>query len=41
MGHLSDGARAKILGLNAARMFKFDVELLLERRRSVLAPVQR
>ena len=40
MGHLSDDARAKILGLNAARMFKFDVELLLERRRSVSASVQ-
>ena len=40
MGHLSDGARAKILGLNAAKMFKFDVELLLERRRSGLASVQ-
>jgi hypothetical protein len=35
MGHLSDSARAKILGLNAAKMFKFDVESLLERRRSL------
>jgi len=25
MGHLSDGARAKILGLNAARLFGFEV----------------
>jgi predicted TIM-barrel fold metal-dependent hydrolase len=25
MGGLSDGARAKILGLNAARLFGFDV----------------
>ena len=25
MGHLDDGERAKILGLNAARIFKFDV----------------
>jgi predicted TIM-barrel fold metal-dependent hydrolase len=40
MGHLSDDARAKILGLNAAKMFKFDVELLLERRRSGLASIQ-
>ena len=35
MGHLSDSARAKILGLNAAKMFKFDVESLLKRRRSL------
>jgi predicted TIM-barrel fold metal-dependent hydrolase len=34
MGHLSDGARAKILGLNSAKMFKFDVESLLSRRRT-------
>jgi hypothetical protein len=32
MGHLSDDQRARILGLNAARMFKFDVDLLLKRR---------
>ena len=25
MGHLTDGERARILGLNAARMFKFDI----------------
>jgi hypothetical protein len=36
MGHLSDSARAKILGLNAAKMFKFDVESLLERRCSLV-----
>jgi hypothetical protein len=40
MGHLSDAARAKILGLNAAKMFKFEVELLLQRRRSVSASAQ-
>jgi predicted TIM-barrel fold metal-dependent hydrolase len=32
MGHLRDGSRAKILGLNSAKMFKFDVEKLLARR---------
>jgi predicted TIM-barrel fold metal-dependent hydrolase len=32
MGALNDAARAKILGLNAAKMFKFDVDLLLKRR---------
>jgi hypothetical protein len=35
MGHLSDSARAKILGLNPAKMFNFDVESLLEQRRSL------
>ena len=25
MGHLTEESRAKILGLNAARMFKFDI----------------
>jgi predicted TIM-barrel fold metal-dependent hydrolase len=25
MGHLSDAARAKVLGLNAARLFGFEV----------------
>jgi predicted TIM-barrel fold metal-dependent hydrolase len=34
MGHLNDEARAKILGLNAARMFKFDADLLLKRRKA-------
>jgi predicted TIM-barrel fold metal-dependent hydrolase len=33
MGHLSETSRAKILGLNAARMFKFDVNRLIARRR--------
>jgi predicted TIM-barrel fold metal-dependent hydrolase len=32
MGSLGEDARAKILGLNAARMFKFDAGLLLKRR---------
>ena len=35
MGSLSDDARAKILGLNAAKMFKFDVDLLMRRRAMV------
>jgi predicted TIM-barrel fold metal-dependent hydrolase len=34
MGALNAAARAKILGLNAAKMFKFDVDLLLKRRTS-------
>jgi len=36
MGGLADGTRAKILGLNAARLFKFDVEGLLKRRADAL-----
>jgi predicted TIM-barrel fold metal-dependent hydrolase len=32
MAHLKEDQRAKILGLNAARIFKFDVDLLLKRR---------
>jgi len=40
MGHLSDGARAKILGLNAAKMFKFDIDLLLKRRRIASTSMQ-
>ncbi len=32
MGALSETSRVKILGLNAAKMFKFDVDLLLKRR---------
>ena len=32
MGHLNEEQRAKILGLNAARMFKFDVDKLIARR---------
>ena len=35
MGHLTDDQRAKILGLNAARMFKFDVDALLQRRKAI------
>ena len=40
MGNLSDNARAKILGVNAAKMFKFDVDLLLARRRSASTSAQ-
>jgi predicted TIM-barrel fold metal-dependent hydrolase len=32
MQHLNDDQRAKVLGLNAARIFKFDVDRLLQRR---------
>ncbi len=32
MNALSETSRAKILGLNAAKMFKFDADLLLRRR---------
>jgi predicted TIM-barrel fold metal-dependent hydrolase len=32
MGHLNDEQRAKILGLNAARLFKFDSDKLIARR---------
>ncbi|HVC44852.1 MAG TPA: amidohydrolase family protein [Candidatus Binataceae bacterium] len=39
MGTLSDADRAKILGLNAARFFKFDAQLLLKRRKSRAATV--
>jgi predicted TIM-barrel fold metal-dependent hydrolase len=31
-GHLKENQRAKILGLNAARFFKFDIDLLPKRR---------
>ena len=34
MGTLTDDQRGKILGLNAARMFKFDVEKLIARRQA-------
>lgn len=37
MGSLSDEQRANVLGLNAAKMFKFDIDLLLRRRRERLA----
>jgi hypothetical protein len=32
MQPLSDDSRARILGLNTAKMFKFDVDKLLARR---------
>ncbi len=34
MGGLPEDARAKILGLNAARLFKFDVDALMRRNRA-------
>ncbi|MBI2767274.1 MAG: amidohydrolase [Chloroflexi bacterium] len=34
MGHLSEGERANVLGLNAARFFKFDVDKLRAYRRA-------
>lgn len=34
MGHLTNEQRAKILGLNAARVFNFDIEGLMARRRA-------
>jgi predicted TIM-barrel fold metal-dependent hydrolase len=37
MGSLSDADRAKILGLNAAKMFKFDVDRLTAYRRAAQA----
>ncbi len=37
MGHLNDEQRASILGLNAARLFKFDADKLLARRRQAQA----
>ncbi len=36
MGHLKDENRAKILGLNSAKMFKFDIEKLLRRRNTAV-----
>jgi predicted TIM-barrel fold metal-dependent hydrolase len=39
MQHLDDGQRAKILGLNIAKMFRFDVDKLLARRRPADQPV--
>ncbi len=38
MGHLKDESRAKILGLNMAKMFKFDASKLMARR---FGPVER
>jgi len=37
MGHLTDEQRAKILGLNAARIFKFDGDALIKRHRERLS----
>jgi predicted TIM-barrel fold metal-dependent hydrolase len=34
MAHLSEDTRAKILGLNAAKLFKFDVDALTRRNRA-------
>jgi len=34
MGDFSEERREKILGLNAAKMFKFDINLLMQRRRA-------
>jgi predicted TIM-barrel fold metal-dependent hydrolase len=34
MGDFSEEDRAKILGLNAAKMFNFDIDLLMQRRRA-------
>ena len=36
MGALKEESREKILGMNAARIFKFDVDLLLKRRESAI-----
>jgi hypothetical protein len=36
MQHLNDEQRAKVLGLNAARIFKFDVDRLLQRRNTAI-----
>jgi hypothetical protein len=37
MDRLNEDERAKILGLNAAKMFNFDIDGLLKRRREVRA----
>jgi len=37
MGHLTEEQRAKILGLNAARIFKFDGDALIKRHRERLS----
>ena len=39
MGTLTGDQRAKILGLNAARVFNFDVDALLKRRASQTAAI--
>jgi predicted TIM-barrel fold metal-dependent hydrolase len=36
MGSLKEESRDKILGMNAARIFKFDVDLLLKRRQTAI-----
>jgi predicted TIM-barrel fold metal-dependent hydrolase len=36
MQHLNDEQRAKVLGLNAARIFQFDVDRLLQRRNTAI-----
>jgi predicted TIM-barrel fold metal-dependent hydrolase len=36
MGNLTEEVRAKILGLNAARIFKFDVDALMKRRATAI-----
>jgi len=36
MQHLSDEQRARVLGLNAARIFKFNVDTLIQRRNSTI-----
>jgi predicted TIM-barrel fold metal-dependent hydrolase len=36
MGGLKEESRTKILGLNAARMFKFDVDALVRRRNATI-----
>jgi len=36
MQHLSEEQRAQILGLNAARIFRFDVDRLLQRRNTAI-----
>jgi len=38
MGHLSETDRAKILGLNAARIFNFDIPRLLKYRDAAPPP---
>jgi predicted TIM-barrel fold metal-dependent hydrolase len=36
MQHLTDDQRANVLGLNAARIFRFDVDRLLQRRNTAI-----
>jgi hypothetical protein len=37
MGHLTDEERAKVLGLNSARFFNFDIDRLLRYREEAAA----